>query len=216
MTLAPISDVPALLDHLVLGCNQLNRGIEFLEKHTGVRAAFGGVHPGRGTCNALLSLGERCYLEVMAPDPEQSVLTWFPRLPHLHEPRLVGWMVHPADLSGLAFRMRGSGTAHDGPHPGSRLRPDGRRLSWQKLDLTDDRNGILPSFIAWDDDSPHPAEDAPGGCRLLQLKVQAPDPEELARLYDSLGVEIKIEPASGPRLHACVAGPAGVCELSSC
>src|SRR6266851_1154972 len=40
------SDFPALLDHFILGCDDLDRGIDFVEKHTGVRAAFGGVHPG--------------------------------------------------------------------------------------------------------------------------------------------------------------------------
>src|SRR5260370_40986202 len=34
-------DVPALLDHILLGCNDLEKGIEFVQEGTGVLAAIG-------------------------------------------------------------------------------------------------------------------------------------------------------------------------------
>src|SRR5258707_15210573 len=118
------SDFPALLDHFILGCDDLDRGINFVEQRTGVRAAFGGVHPGRGTRNALLSLGARKYLEIMAPDPAQQATPQIPRLRELKEPRLVGWAAHPGDLEKLSAHLR---EAHPIRRAASRFAPAPRR-----------------------------------------------------------------------------------------
>src|ERR1039458_1778517 len=97
------------LDHLILAINDLDRGIAWVEQRTGVRAAFGGVHPGRGTRNALLSLGPDCYLEIIAPDPQQSSPAWFSQILTLPEPRLIAWAVHTSDLAALAQTAEAAG-----------------------------------------------------------------------------------------------------------
>src|SRR6202162_3732919 len=103
-------DPPTVLDHILLGCNDLDRGMAFVEEHTGVRAAFGGVHPGRGTRNALLSLGEKHYLEIIAPDPQQAGAPDTRNLQELVEPRLVGWAAHPGDINQFAVHLHHAGS----------------------------------------------------------------------------------------------------------
>src|SRR5712672_2781349 len=108
------SEVPSLLDHILLGCNDLDHGIDFVEQRTGVRAAFGGIHPGRGTRNALLSLGERRYLEIIAPDPKQDGIEGFAQkqvahLKQLASPHLIGWAAHPGDLEKFSVRPPAAG-----------------------------------------------------------------------------------------------------------
>src|SRR5260370_39722275 len=126
-------EVPALLDHILLGCNDLDRGIELVQEKTGVRPAIGGVHPGRGTRNALLSLGERRYLEIIAPDPAQREIVHFPQIRQLTDPLPVGWAVHPPDIRAIAQQLLNNQVAFQGPDDGSRKRPDGRVLTWKTI-----------------------------------------------------------------------------------
>lgn len=209
-------EVPSVLDHILLGCNDLDRGVAFVEERAGVRAAFGGIHPRRGTRNALLSLGQKHYLEIIAPDPQQTSASDFRNLRDLAEPRLIGWAVHPGELDAFATRLRGAGVAFEGPTPGSRKRPDGRMLHWKTLNLKDDHGGVLPFFIEWSPDSVHPSADAPAGCKIVRFEMSGPNAEELTRLSKLLELDVRVEKEDKPQLHARIAGPSGkVMEVTS-
>lgn len=211
-----VDQVPPMLDHILLGCNDLEHGIDFVEQHTGVRAASGGVHPGRGTQNALLSLGIRRYLEVIAPDPQQNASAELAGLlKKLTEPRLVGWAAHPGDLQVLAADLGKAGIAARGPTAGSRKRPDGRMLHWKTLNLKNDADGLLPFFIEWSADSVHPSEDAPTGCQLLRFELLTPDPAALAKSTSLLRLTAPIAKGSSPQLHAVITGPKGKLDVTS-
>jgi len=213
LALPPLSwgavEVPSVLDHILLGCNNLDLGIAFVEKHTGIRAAFGGVHPGRGTRNALLSLGEKHYLEIIAPDPAQAGSSDHYGLQKLVEPRLVGWAAHPGDLNQFSTRLRDAGLAFKGPTPGSRKRPDGRLLQWKTLNLNDDQSGLLPFFIEWSTDTVHPSVDAPSGCKIVYFSMSTPNHAALERISTLLDLDVPVDQSEKPQLHARIAGPDG-------
>ena len=61
---------PAQLDHLILAATTLADGIEFVADITGATPQPGGKHVAMGTHNALLRLGDRVYLEIIAIDPD--------------------------------------------------------------------------------------------------------------------------------------------------
>ena len=211
-------EMPTSLDHLLLGCNDLDKGIAFVEEKTGVRAAFGGVHPGRGTRNALLSLGERHYLEIIAPDPAQpsasEPLSF--QLKKLSDPHLVGWAAHPGDVEAFSMKLRDAGLAFEGPRSGSRKRPDGRTLNWKTLALANDQQGLLPFFIEWSADSVHPSADAPAGCKIVHFEISGPDSGELSRLCKLLDLDVPVGQSDKPQIRASIAGPGGkVMEVTS-
>ncbi len=214
------TEVPALLDHALLGCSDLDRGIDFVEQHTGVRAAFGGVHPGRGTRNALLSLGGRRYLEVIAPDPKQDRVEQFAQkqvaqLKQLASPRLIGWAAHPGDLEKFSAHLREAGISFDGPRPGSRQRPDGKLLEWKTLNLKDDQDGLLPFFIEWSADSLHPSADAPKSCSITHFGAVTPRASELTKIVNLLQLDLPVSFGDKPALQSTITGPKGELTLSS-
>jgi len=208
-------DVPALLDHILLGCNDLDRGIQLVEESTGVRAAIGGVHPGRGTRNALLSLGQRRYLEIIAPDPAQNEIVHYPQLRSMTDPRLIGWAVHPPDINAVAKQLTENKVAFTGPADGSRKRPDGRVLTWKTVNLADDRHGLLPFFIEWSADTVHPSADAAKGCTLDYFEVMSADPEELSSAFKRISLDFPVQRSDKARLRAVLTGPKGDLALTT-
>jgi Glyoxalase-like domain len=212
--------VPAVsaADHLLLGVSDLDRGIEWVERRTGVKAAPGGSHPGVGTRNALISLGGRRYLEIIAPDPAQTDFKFRIDVRRLSEPRLITWAAGSKDVDALAKKARASGFDVFGPQPGSRKRPDGRVLSWKtfgvKSDLAADDVDPIPFFIEWAADSLHPSQDSPTGCELLALEIAHPRPGEVDGVLARLGIGAKTKSRDRALLAATLRTPKGTLKLT--
>jgi len=207
---------PPSLDHILLGAADLDAGVADIEKKSGVRGAGGGSHPDGGTQNALLSLGPERYLEIVAPDPQQSD-SHTARLQKLLEAaagRLLGWGVHTKDIESLARRLRDAGIPAAGPKDGSRVRPDGKVLHWRTVNLSDNRAGLLPFFIEWGSDTVHPSVDAPAGCKLTSFEVESQDDTRLREMFQKMGIEVTVRRGAG-LLRARIAGLHGEFELTS-
>lgn len=185
---------PPETDHLVYAVPDLAVGVRDLEARLGVRQTPGGSHPGLGTRNSLLRIGDRVYLEIVGPDPEQPAPRgglWFAG-GTAPLPALVTWAVRSADLDGLAA---GPGRHLLGPvRSMSRTRPGGERIAWT-LTMPGKplpRQGIIPFFIDWGD-TPHPCARIPDrGVRLVRLSGRHPDPEAVRRELGRLGVELGV------------------------
>jgi Glyoxalase-like domain len=212
---ASIGRVPKSLDHIILGCPDLDGGIEFVFRHLGVRAIPGGVHPGAGTRNALLSLGKLRYLEIMALDPSQPDAADPRNLRMLKHPALVGWAEHRDHLDEFAGVLHAAGIDYAGPVPGSRQRPDGSVLTWKSLPLKQDEHGILPFFIEWGASTVHPSRDSPEGCGIDSLQIMTPNPESLGALSKALNLDVAMGQSKALRLLAHLHGPAGSLTLQS-
>jgi glyoxalase-like protein len=204
--------VPAELDHIIVGFPNLEDGMARLFQLSGYHAAVGGSHPGRGTRNALLNLGNTSYLELLAPDPAQPALLWHKEIATLTEPTIVGWAVRHAKLDQLALLLKERGVPCSDPIAGSRVRPEGQTLRWRMLMLADDRKGNLPFFIEWDSATAHPSVDAPGSCLLQEFRPSGPLPEIPPPQAD---MRLHLVPGKRSQVQAKIAGSNGVFQLES-
>lgn len=205
------------VDHLVYTVPRLETGMDLIEDRLGVRPVRGGRHPAWGSHNALVSLGPRTYLEIIAPDPglprpERGILF---RMEGIREPRLATWALCDDALDVTAAAARGVGLG--AVESGRRTRPDGVVLAWR---LTDPYampfDGAVPFLISWGS-TPHPAGSAPGAGALLALCIEHPDPARVRASLIALGLDgnaVDVQRSAAVRLAARIRTPAGDVDIT--
>jgi hypothetical protein len=209
----------ATIDHLVVAAATLAQGCDYVESGLGVRPQPGGRHVAMGTHNALLRIGRRLYLEVMAIDPQgeaPSRARWFdldePRMrATLAEgPRLIHYAARTDDIEALAARST--------EDLGEILPMSRGDWHWRITVPADGHlpaRGLVPTLIQWPD-ARHPADTMPDrGLSLVALAGEHPDPAPvrtaLARL--GLGDHVKVTYGQSPRLAAMIRTPRGIVTL---
>jgi len=202
------------LDHLILTINDLDRGVADFERLTGVRPVFGGVHPGRGTRNALVSLGDGPYLEILAPDPAQPNPS-SPMLGLRDVPSLTpsAWALATTDLGEVRKRAEAASMSLTDIVGGSRALPDGSRLEWATLGVTEPAHEWMPFFIQWRNPALQPSHTSPQGCRLASLTLQHPDPAPLRRVFDAVGYAFQVLEGTPARMAIALDCPNGRVEF---
>jgi glyoxalase-like protein len=210
-----ISDQCAVveIDHVILGINDLERGIREFELRTGVAPRRGGEHPGRGTQNALVTLGNGRYLEILAPASSQPpAAARQPALGHA-QLTLVGWALHTRAIGATVERLRNAGFEVEGPVPGSRRAPEGAVLKWRSASVGP--LGLTPFFIEWSKDTPHPSSTAPAGCSLVGIELTDSTPQRVQSLFKAAGFAGTISVGERAALKVTLDCPRGRVEFGS-
>lgn len=192
------------VDHLVYATPELDATVTDLQKLLGISATPGGRHPGRGTRNALIALGARCYLEIIGPDREQpEAASWF-GIDVLREARLVTWAAQTHDIEQLSADALKRGIRLGALASGSRLRADGVQLHWRFTDpATVLEDGLIPFFIDWGQ-SPHPASSAASGAALIGFAAEHPEPDRVRERLHALGIGLDVRYSRIPALLATI------------
>jgi len=209
----------ATLDHLVLAAATLADGIDYFAGVTGVAPQPGGRHVAMGTHNALVRLGERVYLEIIAIDPagtKPARPRWFGldsialQAELTERPRLIHWVARTTDIEGALVRCP---VALGAVHPMAR-----GNYRW-RITIPDDGTlpckGIVPTLIQWDVPM-HPADLLPAsGISLAGLAAAHPEPAQIRDALATLGLDgvLPVTYDRDARLAAMLRTPRGIVTL---
>ncbi|MEM6646872.1 MAG: VOC family protein [Bacteroidota bacterium] len=189
---------PLELDHIIFAAPTLEAGMNAIEQQLGMRPVYGGQHHGRGTHNALLGLGQTCYLEVIAPDPSQPEVPrplWM-GVDQVTAPGLIGWAVRTADLNAFCAAALAAGWPVGLIADGERRTADGHLLRWCLTEpSTNLADGVFPFAIDWGA-TPHPGGRLPQLGEVERIEVWTALPERLNQLHTS---RLLLSVARGPR-----------------
>ena len=204
------------IDHLTVTAPSLAAGVAYVEARLGVALQPGGTHPRMGTHNALLRLGDRLFLEVIAVDPAAPAPgrpRWFDLDRPGDEPRLAAWVARSDDIAA---------TAAASPVPLGQAQPMSRgTLNWL-ISIPDDGSrpldGILPMLIQWQSGC-HPADSLPdAGCYLVSLAGRHPHATLASEVLHAIGFAgdytVTLPPPdTPPHLVAHIQTPQGLRQL---
>ncbi len=209
----------AELDHLVVAAATLADGIDYVAALTGATPQPGGRHVAMGTHNALLRLGARTYLEIIAIDPDgakPSRRRWFDlddaalQAELTEKPRLVHWVARTADVERTAAAC---------PLALGAVLPFERGNFRWRITVPEDggrpARGVVPALIQWDVPF-HPADRLPAsGVSIVQFAATHSDPAPVRAALAALGLEdaLHVTYDRETRLAAMLRTPRGVVTL---
>lgn len=188
------------IDHIVLGIDDLDRGIEEVHRLTGVRPKFDGRDARLGTRSAVIGLGGNAFLEIVAPDPKAN--------PDAIDPRFRGLFLDPLatfdtltpfqwaiGTSNMELTLVLAGRVGNRPtdvFAGSRKRRWGRAMEWNWARVWRPLSHVAPIFVQWDEDTRPPQERAPAGCELTVLNINSRNYKSLQALLAALQVDSEL------------------------
>jgi len=203
------------VDHLVYATNTFEETIDWFEELSGVRPSFGGYHKNQGTKNALVKIGERSYLEILAVDKhnlEISKPRWM-GVDILKEPTLCRWAIQSEDLNADAAVLKDHNNQMGQIQNGHRKKDNGDDLNWSMiLPLATPLIELAPFVIDWGT-SEHPATNFESICQLKALKFESSNFVGINKLFGTLNIESEILPSRSDRIVAVFETPKGTIEL---
>jgi hypothetical protein len=198
------------LDHVLFAVADPRSGTPLVPPQYGLEPYAGGRHPGWGTANWIIPLGD-VYLElVTVVDESEARESSFGRwvASAMRDGRgPIGWAVRPDDLDATAARL-GLEIAE-----GSRTTPAGACIEWRSAGIDDaTRRPWLPFFIEWRNPAAFPGVTATAPAAILSVEVEC-DADDLGVWLGEHSLPIEVRPGDAGVTAVVLAGPRGAVTL---
>lgn len=204
------------IDHIVYAVPDLAAACQHIEDDWGIRPRIGGRHLTQGTQNALLNLGQGCYLEILALDPSNQAIA-APRwmgIDLIDAPLISRWALRSSDLKADQTVLRAYHPEMGTRSSGERQTTQGDVLRWKMiLPLANPEVELVPFMVDWRSSHAHPCDQLPAGCQLRALHLYHPAPASLTAVLHQLGDDRSVQLAAQPRMVIDVETPNGLRQL---
>ncbi|MFK7935194.1 MAG: VOC family protein [Saprospiraceae bacterium] len=204
------------IDHIVYSVPDLEAAIIDLEKRLGVPIQSGGRHLNKGTKNAVLNLGNSCYLEILAADESNTDIApprWM-GVDLIDQAQMTRWCIKSDDLNKDGQILQNINPALGQQWNGERQLQNGDFLRWKmNLPLATPAVDVLPFMCDWSNTAVHPTEQLVENCELIAMRFYHPKPESIQPYFNALQVEIKIAYAKEERIEADIKCPNGIITI---
>ena len=202
-----------MIDHIVYCVPNLEEGISYIEELFGAMPSIGGRHLSKGTKNALLNLGNGCYLEILAVDEDNLDFKgkrWM-GIDSIHRPQIMRWALKSDNIDIDSDVLTNYSAKHGMKEGGSRQTTDGRVLKWQMtLPTAEAEVDVIPFITDWSKSKSHPTDTLDEYCHLRTIELFHPSPTKMQSTLSALEVNINIKQGDKEKIVIHVSTPNGL------
>ncbi len=204
------------IDHIVYSVLDLDKAMDHIEKELGIRPVFGGYHKTQGTKNALLNLGDGCYLEILAIDNQNKDINT-PRwmgIDLITEPRITRWAVKSESIDLDSKILKSFDKTMGEIYEGSRKTTSGETLAWKMiLPLASPEIELMPFMVDWSSSAFHPTEKLENTCLIKDITFAGNIPDKNNLVFDELDISHNITRSANNKISVTIEGPNGLIIL---
>jgi len=204
------------IDHIVYTVPNLEAAMDWFEKLSGIRPAFGGYHTTQGTKNAVVNLGNSRYLEILAADEANKNIQpprWM-GVDFLEKAQMTRWSLKSNDLPTDSAILKQYQQEMGRIQGGQRKMTNGNLLTWEMImPLAAPQVEVLPFMTDWQHSAVHPTDAMPEQCELISMAFTHPAPHLLLPIFDKLKLDFRIEKGRIISINAKISCPKGIIEI---